>query len=145
MTLPMCLSFDVCVWVWNSSLHNKNFAFYINRLWAPAFICRHLLNKLYCIYLLSKASINIHQLIPDQPPSGPPSSTLTTPPTSHFWPHTAYHSPISWQTLPAIAQQPPRDCSQPVVEQGPSSLPSVTKPHPWPNSWLVRWLTEASC
>ena len=27
MTLPMCLSFDVCVWVWNSSLHNKNFTF----------------------------------------------------------------------------------------------------------------------
>ena len=27
MTLPIWLSFDVCVWVWNSSLHNKNFAF----------------------------------------------------------------------------------------------------------------------
>ena len=27
MTLPICLSFDVCVWVWNSSLHNKNFTF----------------------------------------------------------------------------------------------------------------------
>ena len=77
MTLPMCLSFDVCVWVRNSSLHNKNFTFYLNRLWALAFICRHLLNKLYCIYLLSKASINIHQLIPDQPPSGPPSSIPT--------------------------------------------------------------------
>ena len=62
--------------------------FHLNRLWASAFICRHLLKKLYYIYLLFKASINICQLIPDQPPSGPPSSTPTTPPTLHFWPPT---------------------------------------------------------
>ena len=108
--------------------------FYLNRLWAPAFICRHLLNNLYCIFLLSKASILLHQLIPDQPSSGPGHSTPTTAPTSHFWPPTGFHSLISWQILPAVAQQPPRDYSQPVVEQDPSSLPSVTKPHPWPSS-----------
>ena len=55
----------------------RTLLFHLNRLWAPAFICRHLLNILYCIYLLFKASINIHQLIPHQPPSGPPSSTTT--------------------------------------------------------------------
>ena len=108
--------------------------FYLNRLWALAFICRHLLNNLYCIFLLSKASILLHQLIPDQPSSGPGHSTPTMAPTSHFWPPTGFHSLISWQILPAFAQQPPRDYSQPVVEQDPSSLPSVTKPHPWPSS-----------
>ena len=108
--------------------------FYLNRLWAPAFICRHLLNNLYCIFLPYKASILLHQLIPYQLSSGPGHSTSTTAPTSHFWPPTGFHSLISWQILPAVAQQPPRDYSRPVVEQNPSSLPSVTKPHPWPSS-----------
>ena len=62
-----------------------------------------------------------------------------------FGPSPGFHSLISWQILPAVAQQPPKDCSQPVVEQDPSSLSSVTKPHPWPSSWLVCQLTEASC
>ena len=35
MTLPMCLSLDVCVWVRNSSLHNKNFAFSPQQKAAP--------------------------------------------------------------------------------------------------------------
>ena len=60
--------------------------FYLNRLWALAFICRHLLNNLYCIFLASGASILLHQLIPDQPSSGPGHSTPTTAPTLHFWP-----------------------------------------------------------
>ena len=89
--------------------------------------------------------LSLHQLIPDQPSSGPGHSTPTTALTSHVWPPTGFHSLISWQILLAVAQQPPKDCSQPVVEQDPSSLSSVTKPHPWPSSWLVCWLTEAFC
>ena len=53
MTLPMCLCFDVCVWVGNSSLHNKNFTFLPQQtsdkwLALRSFICNF--DSSHCIY-----------------------------------------------------------------------------------------------
>ena len=109
--------------------------FYLNRLWAPAIICRHLLN-LYCMFFLSKASILLPLISPhlDLVTAHQPQHQLHI-----FGLPQAPILLISWKILPAIAQQPPRCCKIQCIHHMtmPSSCPSI-------QIWVITPTTHSS-